>query len=101
MSGVALHFSFPLRRIREALFSLGTFARYHPSMIEPEQTREDKYVETARERRIANAVLLFFLLVVVGGGIWLANAMFEQRRLDDCMAQGRRNCAPPIEVPAR
>lgn len=101
MSGAALHFSFPLRRIRETLFSLGTFARYHPSMIEPEQTREDKYVETARERRIANAVLLFFLLVVVGGGIWLANAMFEQRRLEDCMAQGRGNCAPPIETPAR
>jgi hypothetical protein len=85
----------------ERPFSLGTFARYHPAMIEPEQTREDKYVETARERRIANAVLLFFLLVVVGGGIWLANAMFEQRRLDDCMAQGRANCAPPIEAPAR
>jgi hypothetical protein len=66
-----------------------------------EESKEEKYVETARERRIANAVLLFFLLVVVGGGIWLANAMFEQRRLDDCMAQGRRNCAPPIEVPAR
>ena len=80
---------------------MGTFARYHLAMIEPEQTREDKYVETARERRIANAVLLFFLLVVVGGGILLANAMFEQRRLDDCMAQGRANCAPPIEAPAR
>jgi hypothetical protein len=66
-----------------------------------DESKEQKYVETARERRIANAVLLFFLLVVVGGGIWLANAMFEQRRLDDCMAQGRRNCAPPIEVPAR
>jgi hypothetical protein len=37
----------------------------------------------------------------VGGGIWLANAMFEQRRLADCMAQGGRNCAPPIETPAR
>ena len=46
-------------------------------------------------------LLLFFLLLVVGGGIWLANAMFEQRALDDCMAQGRRNCAPPIDTPAR
>jgi len=27
--------------------------------------------------------------------------MFEQRRLDDCMAQGRANCAPPIEAPSR
>jgi hypothetical protein len=46
-------------------------------------------------------VLLFFLVLIVGGGIWLANAMFEQRRLDDCVAQGRGNCAPPIEAPAR
>ena len=70
-------------------------------MDEPEQTQEDKYVETARDRRIANALILFFLVLVVGGGIWLANALFEQRRLDDCMAQGRSNCAPPIEAPAR
>ena len=70
-------------------------------MNEPEQPNEDRYVETARERRIANAVLLLFLVLIVGGGIWLANAMFDQRRLDDCMAQGGRNCAPPIEAPAR
>jgi hypothetical protein len=70
-------------------------------MDEPEQPQEDKYVETARDRRIANALILFFLVLVVGGGIWLANALFEQRRLDDCMAQGRSNCAPPIGAPAR
>jgi len=66
-----------------------------------EQPRQEKYVETARDRRIANALLLFFVIVVVGGGIWLANAMFEQRQLDDCLAQGGRNCAPAIEAPAR
>lgn len=70
-------------------------------MNEPEPSNDDRYVETARERRIANAVLLLFLVLIVGGGIWLANAMFDQRRLDDCMAQGGRNCAPPIEAPAR
>jgi hypothetical protein len=77
------------------------FARYDAGMNEPEPSNGDRYVETARERRIANAVLLLFLVVIVGGGIWLANAMFDQRRLDDCMAQGGRNCAPPIEAPAR
>jgi hypothetical protein len=70
-------------------------------MNEPEPANGDKYVETARERRIANVVLLLFLVLIVGGGIWLANAMFDQRRLDECLAQGGRNCAPPIEAPAR
>jgi hypothetical protein len=66
-----------------------------------EQPGPDKYVETARDRRIANAVLLLFLVLIVGGGIWLANAMFDQRALDDCMAQGRSHCTPPIDAPAR
>ena len=56
--------------------------------------------ESEGDRRLANIVLLVFFVLLVGGGIWLANAIFEQRRLDDCLAQGRRNCAP-VEVPAR
>ena len=63
--------------------------------------QEEVYVETERERRIANAVLLLFLVALVGGGIWLANAMFNQRIMDDCLAQGRTNCAAPIDAPAR
>ena len=50
--------------------------------------------ESERERRIANIFLLVFFAVVVGAGIWLVNAMIEQRRIDDCVAQGRRNCTP-------
>jgi hypothetical protein len=93
---------FALRCVRDTTpIPLRPFGGYDVGMDESEQQNQDKYVETARERRIANALLLFFLVVVVGGGIWLANAMFEQRRLDDCMAQGRANCAPPIEAPAR
>jgi hypothetical protein len=69
-------------------------------MDQPPQ-REEPYVESERDRRIANIVLLVFLVALIGGGIWLANAMFEQRQLDDCVAQGRTNCAPRIEAPAR
>jgi len=67
----------------------------------PPKYEKDDYVETPRDRRIANIVLLVVLAAIVGGGIWLANAMFEQRMLDDCVAQGRTNCAPPIDAPAR
>ena len=61
-------------------------------MDEPEPRADG--IETQRERRIANIVLLLFVVGLVGGGIWLANAMFNQRMIDDCLAQGRRNCAP-------
>jgi hypothetical protein len=68
----------------------------------PENAQKpDDYVETERDRRIANIVLLLVFVALVGGGLWLANAMLDQRTLDDCLAQGRRNCAPAIDVPAR
>ena len=52
------------------------------------------------DRRLANIVLAVAFVLLVGGGIWLANAMIEARKADECMSSGRRNCNP-IEVPAR
>ena len=52
------------------------------------------------DRRLANIVLATAFVVLVGGGVWLTNAMIEARKADECMASGRRNCNP-IEVPAR
>ena len=63
---------------------------------EPPSTPEQQ----ARDRRAANIFLLVAGLVLVGIGVWLANAMIDARRADECMSAGRRNCAP-IEVPAR
>ena len=53
-----------------------------------------------KDRRTGNIVLLVFFALLIGGGIWLVNAMIEQRAIDNCLAQGRRNCAP-VEMPAR
>jgi hypothetical protein len=58
--------------------------------------------ETPEEgnRKVENAVILGFLVVLVGAGIWLLNSMAEVRKVQDCAAQGRRNCAM-IEAPQR
>ena len=68
-----------------------------PAQDEPAR---DKYVESERDRRLANIVLLAAFIIVAGIGVWLVNAMLDARAIDDCVAQGRRNCAP-IEVPPR
>jgi hypothetical protein len=60
----------------------------------------DDEVSTDKDRRNANILLLLFVVVLVGGGVWLVNALIEQRAMDNCLAQGRRNCAP-LEAPAR
>jgi hypothetical protein len=56
--------------------------------------------EDERDRRITNVFLLVMFVLVVGGGIWLVNAMIDYRNVDNCMSQGRRNCGP-IETPSR
>ena len=56
--------------------------------------------QETRDRRAANIFLLVAGVVLVGVGVWLANAMIDARRADECMSSGRRNCNP-IEVPAR
>jgi hypothetical protein len=56
--------------------------------------------ENEGDRRTANIVLAVGFVVLVGGGIWLANAMIDARNADNCISSGRRNCNP-IDVPAR
>jgi len=51
-------------------------------------------------QNIENAVMLGFFIVLVVAGIWLLATMADIRRVQDCAAQGRRNCAT-IEVPDR
>ena len=65
-----------------------------PDDLEKPSTPE----EEARDRRAANIFLLVAGAVLVGVGVWLANAMIDARRADDCMSSGRRNCNL-IEVP--
>jgi hypothetical protein len=51
-------------------------------------------------RNVENAVLLAVFAVLVGAGVWLLSTMADVRKVQDCAAQGRRNCAT-IEVPER
>ena len=47
-----------------------------------------------------NAVLLGFFVVLVAAGVWLLGTMADVRKVQDCAAQGRRNCGT-IDAPAR
>jgi hypothetical protein len=70
-------------------------------MDEPvHSTKPDEDHEDERDRRVTNIFLLVLFALVVGSGIWLVNAMIDQRQMDNCLSQGRRNCAP-IDAPAR
>ena len=56
--------------------------------------------ESESERRRANMILIVGALIVIGGGIWLVNALVDARKSEECFESGRRNCNP-IAVPGR
>jgi len=56
--------------------------------------------EEQGNRKVENAVLLGFFVVLVAAGVWLLGTMADIRKTQDCAAQGRRNCGT-IEIPER
>ena len=61
---------------------------------------EQKPPQDEGNRVIENAVMLAFFAVVLAAGIWLLGTMADVRKVQDCAAQGRRNCGS-IDVPSR
>jgi hypothetical protein len=56
--------------------------------------------DNRRNRNVENAVMLGFFVVLVTAGIWLLSTMADVRKVQDCAAQGRRNCAA-MDIPDR
>ena len=56
--------------------------------------------EDEGNRNVENAVMLGFFAVLVAAGVWLLVTMADIRKVQDCAAQGRRNCVA-IDVPER
>lgn len=70
-------------------------------MDQPERRPEhDDDHETERDRRATNIFLAVAAVLVVGSGLWLANAMADSRKAQLCFESGQRNCNP-IDVPPR
>jgi hypothetical protein len=51
-----------------------------------------------RHRMIMNLIALTILISLVGLGVWIADTISDLQRDQDCLMQGRSNCAP-IELP--
>jgi hypothetical protein len=71
---------------------------YNPAMPSDDLEEKPSPERDARDRRTANIFLLVAGVVLVAIGVWLANALVDARRADECLSSGRRNCNP-IEAP--
>jgi hypothetical protein len=67
-------------------------------LVASEQDRDDEPVNYA-QRMLMNVIAIAVVCLLIGVGVWLADTIAEMERDQDCVLQGRQNCAP-IEVPA-
>ena len=69
--------------------STNDFARFEQ---EPEE-RVDY-----RQRMFMNVIALAIVTLLLGAGVWIASTITELQKDQDCILQGRSNCAP-VELP--
>lgn len=61
-----------------------------------EQDKEEDDNVNYRHRMLMNAIAVAVLTVLMGLGIWLADTIAQMERDQDCVLQGRQNCAPIV-----
>lgn len=60
-------------------------------MTQPEEPQDPNGNDDGN-RAVENAVMIGFFVVLVAAGVWLLSTMADVRKVQDCAAQGRRNC---------
>jgi hypothetical protein len=93
---------FPRRPKAELLRPLPPIHPDEPT-IEPdgdlaayEEDRDD--VVDYRRRALMNVIAVAIVTLLVGAGVWIADTIANIQRDQDCVIQGRSNCAP-LELP--
>lgn len=81
-------------------------ARPRPNVGNPEPLddlaryeQEDLHINY-RQRMLMNVMAVMIVAALVGAGVWIADTIEDMQKAQDCVMQGRQNCAP-IEMPVK
>lgn len=64
------------------------------AQYEQEQDQEDDENGNYPRRMLMNGIAVAVVAVLIGIGVWLADTIADMERDQDCVLQGRQNCAP-------
>jgi hypothetical protein len=60
---------------------------------------EDRNIDY-RHRMLMNVIAVVIVSALISAGVWIADTIAEMQKSQDCVLQGRKNCAP-IELPLK
>jgi hypothetical protein len=84
----------------------GSLLTFNRPQQQPSPVRDlERYERTGdeddyRHRMIVNAMAAVVTILLIAGGIWIANSMAQMRKNQDCALSGNRNCNPPVDAQA-
>jgi hypothetical protein len=61
--------------------------------------QEDLHINY-RQRMLMNVMAVMIVTVLIGAGVWIADVIEDMQKAQDCVMQGRQNCAP-IALPVK
>jgi hypothetical protein len=72
-----------------------------PDYLAPYQQEpaEDEHINY-RHRMMMNLIAVAVIVLLIGSGVWIADTIAAMERDEDCVMQGRQNCAP-VDIPVR
>lgn len=56
---------------------------------------EDAHIDY-RQRMLMNVIAVMIVSALVGVGVWIADTITDMEKTQDCLMQGRQNCAPIV-----
>ena len=68
------------------------------AQFEEDREEQDEIVNYP-QRMLMNVIAVAAVTILIGVGVWLADTIADMERDQDCVLQGRQNCAPIVEVP--
>ena len=100
-SGQILNFALRRRIARPPLRSAAPGAADDTEPVDDlsRYEEEDRNINY-RQRMLMNVIALVIVSLLVGAGVWIADTIADMEKAQDCVMQGRQNCAP-IEVPVK
>ncbi len=60
------------------------------------QYEEDDIHIDYRHRMLMNVIAVMVVAVLIGAGVWIADTISDMEKTQDCLMQGRQNCAPIV-----
>lgn len=69
----------------------------HPETFDDlaQYEEEDAHIDY-RHRMLMNVIAVMIVASLVGFGVWIADTITDMEKTQDCLMQGRQNCAPIV-----